>query len=57
MNTASFKMQYAQPQTTVSEVFSEGFFAISVQLMEYGVEVDELVNKSPEDVCLDFNED
>lgn len=57
MNTASFKMQYAQPQTTVSEVISEGFFAISIQLMEYDVEVDELVNKSPEDVCLQFDED
>ena len=50
-------MQYAQPQTTISEVISEGFFAISIQLMEYGVEVDELVNKSPEDVSLQFNED
>lgn len=57
MKATSFKMEYAQPQTTISEVISEGFFAISVQLMEYGVEVDELVNKSPEDVSLQFNED
>lgn len=57
MKSTINKALYVEPQTTISEVISEGFFAISIQLMEYGVEVDELVNKSPEDVCLQFDED
>lgn len=49
------KLPYAEPMTMVSVVESEGFICVSMNVIHYNIEVDELQNTGTEE--LDFNSD